>query len=147
MKNKLRKEIIYLLCGVMGIIICVLFWKQFFITRPVIANPESAEITQITYVYDTQCGGHINLTEYNETKILDCLSNSFETRTWHRSRSTVAYKDFTLMLIVFDDYGLKQILLGAGDNYSNTGYGSFQYEIEDAAIVLKKLKNLLELEQ
>lgn len=51
------------------------------------------------------------------------------------------------MLIVFDDYGLKQVLLGAGDNYSNTGYGSFQYEIEDAAIVLKKLKNLLELEQ
>ena len=135
----------YLLCGVVTVISCIVFWNQFFVTRPVIADPQSAEIIDIIHVYDTQHGGYVNITEYDETAILDYLSTCSEIRTLHRSKMGYSYNDFTVILRVVDQHDFKHVLLGTGDNYSYTGYSKFDYEIEDAATVLENLKELLEL--
>ena len=132
-------------CGVTMVICFVIFHNLFFISRPVIADSQSAKVLRVTYVYDKQYGGNYDLTEYDETKILDYLSTCTETRTMHRANSSISYKDFTLILEVFDDYNFKQILLGSKDNYSNTGYGSFKYEIENASAVLENVQVMLGL--
>lgn len=143
-ENETKKRIIYLFCGVTMVICFVIFHNLFFISRPVIADSQSAKVLRVTYVYDKQYGGNYDLTEYDETKILDYLSTCTETRTMHRANSVLAIR-FYINTGSICDYNFKQILLGSKDNYSNTGYGSFKYEIENASAVLENVQVMLGL--
>lgn len=138
MRKKLfcTRLLIILVCCIS---IPVFFTKFLLIERPMIQNPENANVIQIMYFSDS-AHEMVTLESYDAAKLIEDLSKCSEKRTFRIANDGYRLDAYIVVITLRDGENLKEILLGEENSYSYGGYGSFKYEIIDSDLVLEKVK-------
>ena len=145
----MRKFSTQLLVCIGVLFILVLCLIALFSPRPIVANPESAEIFWIQYNPNVGTPNSapidIDVENYPEQEILSYFSNCQERRTVTRLRG-VALSKVALAFSIVTENGIKNIYLG-DVNFSHSGNKMFVNEILDPQETLDELLILMNLTQ
>lgn len=140
----MRKKIILL--SILAILVCAVLIAALFHPAPILDDSEEIFYLWITYnpSYGMQeTSDFIEISDYNQDEVLNCLSKYNETLTLERSYS-YSLNDVELEIMIYSEKGLKQIRMG-DINEVSYGYGSFLRTIEQGDFLRKELKDILNL--
>ncbi len=119
-----------------------------FSPRPIIADPSSCHIIRLQYnpAFNQDMDARIEVTDYYEKDMLDCLNRYTEHRTLEKATTADWIGDIELEITIDTEQGIKNIRLG-NKNYSYQSYGKAKYQISDADMLRLELLALMNKEE
>lgn len=140
---KMKKYLILAICIV--ILTCVITGFILFSPRPIIEDASTSGIDIIIYnpYLNQEMDARVEITNYDENGILDCLSQYSEQRTLKSANSAHWIGDVELEVVLHTENGSKCIILG-NDNYSYESYGKPKYKILDSDNLKSALLELMD---
>lgn len=116
-----------------------------FSPHPVLIRSEAVHIVKIQYnpMFNQEGDSLIEVLEYDEGEILDCLSQYAEQRTLSTATS-YWLGDVEWEITIDTDHGLKTVVLG-NDSYSYQSYGKPKFQISNANALKLELLELLQI--
>ena len=121
-------------------------WMIFINFREVsiIENVEKCNVVKVAYnpYFDQKKGALQEISAFDENKILSCLSNYKEKKTFNKCKGGYL-GEYQLNIYVAIDNKLKIIALG-NENFSCYAYGSSKYKIIDAEHLKYDLISIIE---
>jgi len=140
-----RKKYLTLLFGIILLLGMIVVFNL-FAPRPIVEDVSGSRIIRIQYnpYFDQEMDERIDITDYDEKGILNCLGRYSEYRTLNSLANGYWIGDVELEVIINTGNGLKSILLGT-DNYSYESYGKPKYKIRDAGNLKAELLDIMEI--
>ena len=145
---KIKKYLILFI--VIALILCaaiILFLPQLFPSHNIIEASDAASIVRITYNPYVDQGNYeaVEITEYDESEVLSCLSRYKERRTLAKAGG-YRLGDVEIEIMLHTQDGLKSILLGNRNlNYSFQSSDHPKYtilDVENLRLELLKILNI-----
>lgn len=142
----IRKKYLILLIGIV-ILLNMIVVFHFFGPRQIVEDISGSQVIRIQYnpYLNQEADARIDITNYEEKKILTCLSRYTEQRILGSAASGYWIGDVQLEVIINTENGLKSILLGT-DNYSYESYGKPKFRIRDADSLKAKLLAMMDID-
>lgn len=140
----MRKKLLFFLCPG-TVLICGIFIGVCMLhLHPVAQNTDHNIICAVLYNpnYGNEGDELINITDFDEKQILQCLNAYQECFSWTRMTESVWGGSIAIEILVWTDSQYKWIVLGE-KNYTYTSYGAFSYKIQNGEDLLRDLLNIL----
>lgn len=137
-----RKKYLTLLPGIILLLGMIVVFNL-FAPRPIVEDVSGSRIIRIQYnpYFKQDMDERIDITDYDEDGILNCLGRYLEYRTLN---TLVGYciSNVELEVIIYTEDGFKSVLLGT-DNYSYESNGKPKYKIRDADNLKAELLDMM----